>query len=292
MARTVNTIIRVRKRRSFTVIDRRALEDKRLSWAGRGVLGYLLCKPDDWHINVGDLRRKGNLGRDAIYRILRELQKYGYLERYQTRDAFGRHSQLVYIVHEVPSSPRPENPETVQQETGLPDTANPTVPNTQSTKYTKKPVTTTTHGTESTREKVPESSGELVLVFPPMFCDAEIEEARTKLKGITRELAQQLLDELAGRIKNGSIRGTPLAYLRGLVTRARVCEFTPEVALQVAEKRKRQRQTEAALRQAEAAHKDRLRVKETSASHNHDSPLVQRLEVLRSQAQHRREKNE
>jgi hypothetical protein len=288
----MNTIIRVRKRRSFTVIDRRALEDTRLSWAGRGVLGYLLCKPDDWHINVGDLRKKGNLGRDAIYRILRELQKHGYLERQQVRDAFGRHSEMIYIVHEVPNSPRPENPEAVQPETGSPDTAKPTLPITQPTKYTINQVTTTTHGSESKLEKVPGSSGELALDFPATFCDTEIEEARTKLKGITRELAQQLLDELAGRIETGSIRVAPLAYLRGLVTRARADEFTPEAALQVADKRKRRRQTEAALRQAEATHRDKLRDKGPLVSHIQDNPLVRRLEAIRSTARRRREKDE
>lgn len=60
-------------------------------------------------------------------------------------------------------------------------------------------------------------------------------------------------------MKAGSIRITPLAYLRGLVTRAGTGNFTPEVALQVADSRKRRRQNEAVLRQAEAAHREVLK---------------------------------
>ena len=57
------TIIRVKHRRApFVVIDRRVLEDERLTWAARGMLGYLLAKPDDWKLRITDLQRRGNLG--------------------------------------------------------------------------------------------------------------------------------------------------------------------------------------------------------------------------------------
>lgn len=52
------TIIRVKHRHGpYVVIDRRVLEDKRLTWAARGILGYLLAKPNDWELRVEDLRR-------------------------------------------------------------------------------------------------------------------------------------------------------------------------------------------------------------------------------------------
>ena len=100
---TGRTIIRVKHRRSpFAVIDRRVLEDSRLSWAARGVLGYLFAKPDDWTLNVEDLRRRGDLGRDALYKILKQLQRVGYVRREFTRDANGRVTGVVYAVFEVP----------------------------------------------------------------------------------------------------------------------------------------------------------------------------------------------
>lgn len=72
------TIIRARRRHRFLIIDQRAIEDDRLSWAARGLLGYLLSKPDDWKVLVNDLRKRGDLGRDGIYRLLKELRTVGY----------------------------------------------------------------------------------------------------------------------------------------------------------------------------------------------------------------------
>ena len=43
-----NTIVRAARRHRFVIIDQRAIEDTRLSWAARGLLGYLLSRPDDW----------------------------------------------------------------------------------------------------------------------------------------------------------------------------------------------------------------------------------------------------
>ena len=84
-------IIRVEHRRHpYVVIDRRPLEDERLSWAARGLLGYLLAKPDDWQLRVPDLCRRGDLGRDAVLGLLQQLRMLGYLERRQVRDERGR----------------------------------------------------------------------------------------------------------------------------------------------------------------------------------------------------------
>ena len=42
-----NTIIRAQRRHRFVIVDQRAVEDSRLSWAARGLLAYLLSRPDD-----------------------------------------------------------------------------------------------------------------------------------------------------------------------------------------------------------------------------------------------------
>ena len=111
----------------YAVIDRRPLEDERLSWAARGVMGYLLAKPDDWALRIEDLRRRGDLGRDALYRILKELQRYGYLERRTLRDAKGRIAQTEYVVYEVPRTvlPLPGKPDTGEPDTAHPDAGEP-----------------------------------------------------------------------------------------------------------------------------------------------------------------------
>ena len=111
------------------------------------------------------------------------------------------------------------------------------------------------------------------LVFPKGLSEAERSSARRQLAGFPEALAQQLLDELAGRMAAGAIQVAPLAYLRGLVRRARQGRFTPELALRVSDQRRRRQQAEAALRRVEAA--------PVTTQPAVDSPLVVRLEAIR-----------
>ena len=115
-----NTIIRAPQRQRFLVIDQRTVEDTGLSWAARGMLAYLLSRPDTWKVRVTDLRRRGNLGRDATYKLINELRSAGYIEFQQGRDTQGRIRGGDYIVREIPSPPRPELPDTVPQEAAAP----------------------------------------------------------------------------------------------------------------------------------------------------------------------------
>jgi hypothetical protein len=55
-------------------LRRATAQDIQLSWAARGVITYVLSKPDNWEVRVEDLIDQGDLGRNAIYRILGELQ--------------------------------------------------------------------------------------------------------------------------------------------------------------------------------------------------------------------------
>lgn len=114
-----------RRRNPYVVIDRRPVEDLRLGWAARGLLGYLLAKPDDWQLRVSDLCRRGDLGRDGIRRVLHQLQDFGYVRREQVRDARGRVVGLDYTVLEVPESPGPD----------LPGPADPPLLSNKKTKY-------------------------------------------------------------------------------------------------------------------------------------------------------------
>ncbi|MCC6208792.1 MAG: helix-turn-helix domain-containing protein [Gammaproteobacteria bacterium] len=111
------------------------------------------------------------------------------------------------------------------------------------------------------------------LVYPKDLIDAERAAVKTMLDGLPSELAQQLLDELAGRMASGKIHGSPLAYLRGLIKRARRGTFTPEAALRVAEIRHRRQNTESIRTQA-AAIPGPLPLIDAKSD---DNPLVRRL---------------
>jgi hypothetical protein len=95
-------ILRNPNRHRWTVIDNRILEDERLSWDARGLLAFLLSKPDKWNVNVTHLEGQSKAGRSKVRRILRELSEAGYLEYRKARGKGGLFGGTEIIIHETP----------------------------------------------------------------------------------------------------------------------------------------------------------------------------------------------
>ena len=93
-------IIRVEKRKSFTVLPNATLCDEKMSFGARGLLAYLLSKPDCWETNVKDLIKQSPAGRDAVYTLLRELQQFRYLERSRIRRDDGTFAWITKVYEE------------------------------------------------------------------------------------------------------------------------------------------------------------------------------------------------
>lgn len=89
------------KDRPYVSTARQSAQDSRLSFEARGVLWYLLSKPDDWKIVIGDIIREGGIGRDKAKRILKELRDCGYLETERFRNDEGLFTGSVIRLHEV-----------------------------------------------------------------------------------------------------------------------------------------------------------------------------------------------
>jgi hypothetical protein len=79
------TIVRAPKVKEFVRVLNAVFADKRLSWEARGLLGYLLSKPDNWTVRMSDLIRQGPAGYHKVRRIVRELEKWGYMRRRRIR---------------------------------------------------------------------------------------------------------------------------------------------------------------------------------------------------------------
>ena len=78
------------------------------------------------------------------------------------------------------------------------------------------------------------------LIFADQMLPQECAAARMLLHPCGYQ-AQEILDELTGRLQAKGVRGSPVAYLRGLITRAEAGTFIPELGLPIAaERRKRQ----------------------------------------------------
>lgn len=84
------TTIRVQHVGKFVVIANATVCDSRLSWEARGLLVYLLSKPDDWRVRLGDLMAQGSAGERKVNRILAELKLNGYMTRRRIKTADGR----------------------------------------------------------------------------------------------------------------------------------------------------------------------------------------------------------
>ena len=114
---------------NFYLLSKSISEDRRLSWAARGVLVFLLGKPDHWEISVAHLRGETATsakptGRDGVYGLLQELINTGYVQRNQGRMDNGLLGEINYLVSEspLPAQPLPASPDTAQ-----PYPANPTL---------------------------------------------------------------------------------------------------------------------------------------------------------------------
>ncbi|KVN95468.1 hypothetical protein WJ69_04645 [Burkholderia ubonensis] len=129
----------------FYLLDKRISEDRRLSWAARGMLICLLGKPDHWEVSVANLvnetanslraKSGGHTKRDGVKALLAELIQAGYL----TRSDKPRHNEdgsfagYDYIVSEAPIAPNGnQSPSTPEPSTAEPSTADPTQARTES----------------------------------------------------------------------------------------------------------------------------------------------------------------
>lgn len=93
-------IIRTRRDRNnpYAMVNKAPFEDERLSWEARGVLAYLLTKPDDWQVRTADLlKRAPKCGIDRLTRILKELEDAGYLVRERRNVGRGRFEWITTV---------------------------------------------------------------------------------------------------------------------------------------------------------------------------------------------------
>lgn len=96
------TIIKIQKRDpGYAMIDNRVLADPRLTWKAKGILVYLLSKPNNWKVQVTDITNHSPDGECAVRTALDELLSLGYAER-ETIRRNGKFESWNYIIHEEP----------------------------------------------------------------------------------------------------------------------------------------------------------------------------------------------
>lgn len=153
-------IVRVAKNSNYVVMNRTALNDKRLSWKAKGIMAYLLSMPDDWVFYMDELVTHASDGKDSFRSGFNELKKCGYVERKPIKDE--KTKKIISwetIVHEVPvnsKEPLTDFPEVEKPQMEKPEVENPTLLNTDNNQVLNIPSTdnnsTTTNTTDRSQE--------------------------------------------------------------------------------------------------------------------------------------------
>jgi hypothetical protein len=98
----MSNIIRVQKDKEnpYVMINKIFLNNPEMSLKAKGLLTYLLSLPDDWTIYVKELISHHADGRDSILSAMKELEKFGYIEKEKNRGEKGKFEGYNYVVHE------------------------------------------------------------------------------------------------------------------------------------------------------------------------------------------------
>ncbi|MFA1821194.1 replication protein [Virgibacillus oceani] len=107
----MSNIIRVKKNNNFVVMNKTALNDRSLSWKAKGVMAFMLSKPDDWTFYLDELATNATDGKASFRSGFNELKDRGYVQRIKKRDENGKF-EWETIVYEVPHTdfPQVDNP--------------------------------------------------------------------------------------------------------------------------------------------------------------------------------------
>lgn len=93
-------IPRTKKENNFVQIDKRILNDRELSWQAKGLHTYLMSLPDNWVVNVSDLKNRSTNGRDSTGAIINELIAAGYVTRQLLQSESGKFEGYDYTIFE------------------------------------------------------------------------------------------------------------------------------------------------------------------------------------------------
>lgn len=99
-------IIRVQKDsiNPYVVINKGFVNDVRLSAKAKGILLYLLSKPDNWRVYENDIANHMKDGKKSIRAGIQELIEHAYMEKAQLRTVGGKFDGYNYDVYETPKS--------------------------------------------------------------------------------------------------------------------------------------------------------------------------------------------
>ena len=92
----------------FIQIDKAVYEDDRVSYKAKGILTYLVGKPEDWTIYETEIAEHTPEGIKSIRSGIKELIKCGYIIKTEIRNEKGQFIGNEWLVYDIPTA----NPKT------------------------------------------------------------------------------------------------------------------------------------------------------------------------------------
>ena len=83
-------IKRIEKSKNYSIISNEILRRKDLSLKAKGLMSLILSLPDSWDLTVNGLVEIVKESKNTIYSVLKELNKFGYVERNRVTNLTGK----------------------------------------------------------------------------------------------------------------------------------------------------------------------------------------------------------
>lgn len=87
---------------NFVTVHKNFIHDNNLTFKAKGILLYLLSRPDDWQIYESEILKHTKDGKDSLKSGIKELEEVGYVARTRKRNDKGHLNGYEYLVYEYP----------------------------------------------------------------------------------------------------------------------------------------------------------------------------------------------
>jgi len=101
-------IKRIQKSKNYSIISNETLRRKDLSLKAKGLMSLILSLPDSWDLTVNGLVEIIKESKNTVYSILKELNKFGYVERNRITDNTGKVVKWELLIYESPHTKKPQ----------------------------------------------------------------------------------------------------------------------------------------------------------------------------------------
>ncbi len=94
----------VHKNTNYTCINNTIFKEKKISWAAKGLLCCMLSLPENWNYSIKGLCGLSRESSKTVQRLLKELQKFGYVEIKKIYPKSTTNGRITYEYHiyEIP----------------------------------------------------------------------------------------------------------------------------------------------------------------------------------------------